>query len=506
MSPTDLGTALRPLAGPGLYHGNAFHLTGLPVGATARLIRSRRAETELAARLGTSAGVGPHIDPQDLRAAFESLGDPVHRLIHEVLWLWQADDAVPPELAALSARGAELRLHREAMEAEPSRNALDADRLDEMWRRGLAAWAEVLSSERLWDWATARVGELDDPRLTRGTVRRLRESLPVHIVAVHAALTALAVESGDEDADRFVRLADESPFDDDVVERGLRQVTRVCEQGIRQACEAARRATAADAAESARELLDRTAVQLRVVATILTDRDPLVPALRDEVAAAANKGAVVHYEHSGGCGPVLGVLHRARELAMDPATIELIDSNLAVVGRDPHLLAVAALCESGRVDRAAGYLRALARRLHDEQERERLVELLADGTEPRAPVERAPGDGWLGPFAGLGWVGTRPGREAGTHIATHVLVVPLLLLIVPLAAYERDSRYFYAKVPLSTFSRWWRRGMGVLGAVGATWAFGAVVALLILGAVAAGLLVRRWHLHRWLREQRTGAE
>ena len=507
MDDPDLDHALRPLAAFGLYRNNVFGVTGLPVDASPGQIRRRREEADLAARLAAptnSRDGGSAQDTEAVRAAFESLGNPVTRLAHELLWLWQDDGAGPD---GLSEHSAGIRDHRAALERECSLDPMDpesaeAAELDPVWKRGLAAWAAVLSSEDLWAWAKGRVREIDDPRLTTGTVRRLRNRLPLLVLGVHAALAIRGTEHGPDATDRHLRLVDESPFDGEVVDEALRDAIRPAERRIRDECESAERKVSPQSSELVEigaGLLERTAGPLRTVTALHGESEPLTLALRGQIADLANRCGVTHYEAGGGV-EVVPLLRQARLLAADRALIELITTNIDVIERSDLVRSVEGFCEAGRVEAAAARLRAWRRATADERHKERLSLLMGNGRLPSSSITSVPTQEWFFVFLGLWVFGRRTPAQDGTYIGTHVLVIPFLLLVIPLAAYLRDDEYYYAKVPLSTFARWWRRVVLTLTAVvvalnvgpAALW----IPLIAAVGVVWVGIRERR--LQKWV--------
>ncbi|MEY8039715.1 hypothetical protein [Saccharopolyspora cebuensis] len=495
----ELDEVLRGLGGTRLYRNNVFRLTALPVTASPTQIRRRREEAALLAQLGTPPAasdelpLAPAPDWDAVDAAFESLRSPVLRLVHELLWPWGAEDD----------HDSAVRRHCAVLEGEPLTGPeVPGDPLGQRWLAAVEAWAQVLSGERIWDRARQRVREIDDPRLTTGTVRRLRDRLPRHLVDVHLALAAAAAEElGGDAADRHLRVLDDSSFDDDLVDAALRDAVRPAEERVRAACETADRIAETaprDAAEAGHALLERTAAPLRTIAGLLSADHPVTTAAHDEVARSVNLCAVAHHNDSGACDPALDLLRSARELARERTAIELIDQNTAVLGGKEILGEVDELCAAGKVDAAADRLRAWRGRTDDEALRRRIDAVLAD------QALRTPPNGM--PFQGsvFGWgaylYGARATTEPGTYVTTHYLTA-LFIPVFPMAAYLRDADYLYGKVPLSRAARWWRLVAALLLALALVQPFPSAPRLLVFLAVVAGgaavLGLRRYRLTAW---------
>lgn len=507
----ELDEVLRDLSGTRLYRNNVFRLTGLPPTVSATQVRRRREEAALMAQLGTlpvASGELP-LTPtpgwDTVNAAFESMRNPVLRLVHELLWLWDAgednshDDAV--------------RRHCRVLEGQsltaPGRPEMPNDPLGQQWLVAVHAWARLLSGEEIWERARQRVNEIDDPRLTTGTVRRLRDRLPRHIVDVHLALAVKAAEEfGGEAADRHLWVLDESSFDDDLIDAALRDVVRPAEDRVRAACEAADRVAETaprDAVEAGHMLLEQTAAPLRSIAGMLGVDDPVTAAAHDEVARSANLCAVAYDNETETCGPALGLLPAARELARERTTIELIDRNMAIIGRERVVSKVADLCKAGRVNTAADRLRTWRRHTDDERLRDQIDAVLADPKVLRSPPYVPTTGSWFGWGAYL-W-GRRATSEPGKYVATHCFTA-FFIPVMPMAAYLRDEMYFYGKVPLSMPARWWRLVVLVLVVAVATQAFrdlkGLMVFLAIMAGISAVLGFRRYRLDKWAAAQADG--
>ncbi|QUH04016.1 hypothetical protein HUO13_27210 [Saccharopolyspora erythraea] len=508
----ELDEVLRGLGGARLYRNNIFRLTGLPVTASTTQVRRRREEAALTARLGTPLSapgelpLTPMPDWDAVDTAFESMRNPVLRLVHELLWLWDAGEEDQHDYA--------VRQHCGVIEGAsltaPGRPDMANDPLGQQWLVALQAWAQVLSGEQIWDRARQRVKEIDDPRLTTGTVRRLRHRLPRHIVDVHLALAVRAAEElGAEAADRHMWLLDESTFDDDLIDAALRDAVRPAEERVRAACEAANRVTETaprDAIDAGHVLLEQTAAPLRTIAGMLSGDDPVTAATHDEVARSLNLCAVAHHNETDARGPALGVLSSARALARESTTIELIDRNTTVIAEKRVLSEIDDLCKAGKVNTAADRLRAWRRHADDEPLRQHIDAVLANPAALLTPPKGLPVQGSF-----FGWgaylMGRRETTEPGKFLTTHYLTV-FFIPVFPMAVYLRDAMYVYGKVPMSMPARWWRLVALLLVAAAVTQPFQDLPRLLVFLAIVAGaaavLGLRRYRLNEWAAAQADG--
>jgi len=505
----ELDNALRQLTGCGFYRDNIFRITGLPTDASPAQIRRRREEANMAERLGTTLppGLGglprrpPPPTPDELKSAFESLRNPVLRLVHETLWLWHQNYDASDSCADHDAA---VRSHCIALEAEHSSSSSESEgsdttQLDQLWAQSMAAWAAVLHSEEMWYRVKRRVDEIGDARLTTGTVRRLRIRLPLHIVAVNATLAAWAAENGDDGANRHLRLLHASPFEDALVDRALRAAVRHVEERLSVMFTATQRAGkhAENAAEAAAKLLDEARPLLRVVVTLLGPDDPLTRALHDEVASSVNACTVAYYKATEKGKPVVDLLRCAQDFARERTTIDLVERNLKVLEEDFLLAEVSQLCQSGSMEAAAARLRAWHRHTDDERRKEQLTVLLSDPRALRSPISAAPSQGSLFGW-GLVLIGHRSPAPDGTYIATH-FITAFFFPVLPLAAYLRDDTYIYQKVPLSALARWWRRlALMVLTVYFVASSSGGWAALGLALLAASYMLVREFRLQSWV--------
>lgn len=524
----EFGPVLERISGADLYRNNAFRVTGLPPDATPAQIRRAREEAVLLSKVG--APPGQDADTETIRAAFETLRDPVARLTHELLW---PGDSLGGSLAA--RHEAAVRTHREAVEAEATGpyepGSDEAHAQDPLWEHSLAAWASVLAAREFWDHARRRVAEIGDPRLTTGTVRRLRERLPRHLLSVTVGMAARAVRGGPTGpapraADRLVGLLRCSPFDEEAVNDALREAARPAERTIRAACETATRTAEADedaAAAAGRELRQRIEEPLRVVQALLGPDAPLTAALSEEAAVALNVCQVIHFNAEGDPQEALPLVVRAGELARDPRTREVIARNRSAVedalaipsGPDSCLPAyLREMCKQGNVDRAAAHLRAIAREVRSTNPE------LARDLRTWAADRRT----LAGPFDGeltnescwgigvhllpLGTPADPRLVQRGVRVATHAWTV-LFIPLFPMAAYLVEGRRVHVRVPMGGFARAWRRllltavpAWAALLLSGASAALGMATAMVLAQLLAAMYLQRR-RVRAWLREEDT---
>jgi hypothetical protein len=434
---TDLDHVLRAISGPDLYRNNIFAVTGVAADASAGQIRRMREEAILQSRLN------PELDADAIRGAFETMRDPIARLTHELLWF-----SAPEQ-------------HREAVEAEYrgpfAPDSAEAHRLEPLWVNSLAAWALRLEAPEFWAHAKERVKQIDDPRLTTGTIRRLREQLPRHIVAVSADLAVRAASLGIEAAERLVALVDESPFPDAVVDDVLREAVRPAERVIGAACSSTRNVLQAkehQALELAEDLLAKVAAPMVVVEALQGGDDDVTTALSDEIALVVNNCAIAHHRVTSTSDTASMLLGLAKPFARLRTTIELIDENISVIGLDELTREMRALCDRGKVARADRRKRALLRVLPDGELKEALQSIPPDDKRIGGDVHRIPETFNLFGF-GTRYV-TLPRRGDPYRSTTLLMVTFLFIPIIPVSAFLTSYPRFQARIPLSGVARWWR--------------------------------------------------
>jgi hypothetical protein len=157
----------------------------------------------------------------------QRLSDPERRLIDELFWFWPhrqgqaASDTALCHLregkdkeaegcwleqesehseSSVSTHNLALLYHFRALEHE--RKLLQAtpgsaqpDGVSKLWTKSFRRWRSLADQKGFWNRLTARVRELDDPRLTPGVARRIRKNLPAALLSITAKLALTAIES-----------------------------------------------------------------------------------------------------------------------------------------------------------------------------------------------------------------------------------------------------------------------------------------------------------------------
>jgi len=233
---------LSQMCNEGVYRKNAFHILGLPTDATAKTIRRRKEDFDSANELGGESwkrefshwlGKAGLPSYQQVREAFAFIEDPANRLVAEFFWIWpiedsdatvkdflsgRRDEACASWFASAQAGGRRRAIaqhnlavvnHALAIEGELSLlsgNGLAQGKVtEEYWQKSFAYWEELADDDEFWEQYEKRMREFDDPRLTGGFIRRIRQEFPIAFDDINARIALLYAKQGNErDAKRHV--------------------------------------------------------------------------------------------------------------------------------------------------------------------------------------------------------------------------------------------------------------------------------------------------------------
>jgi hypothetical protein len=253
----------------------------------------------------------------------QRLRDPELRLVDEFFWFWPhklGEGREDPALVSL-ARGEEKKAveiwerqehyhaernvsmhnlavlsHVTALDLElaaTSKRAAAAELAVRagFWRAAFLRWKILLAEEGFWSLLTARIREFEDPRLTTGTARRMRNSLPLALLLINAQLAVRAAEGGDfAEAQRHLAIMRESGFGEEVVREALRRAIEPIRERIKTLCQTAEREADADrdhADAVSRKLAGQTRPLLGALDCLLPTGNPTRDGAHDEVALRA---------------------------------------------------------------------------------------------------------------------------------------------------------------------------------------------------------------------------
>jgi hypothetical protein len=354
---------LRDVATPQLYRVNAFRVLRLSVTVDGTQISRQQKTREKMQKLGIAPPpdhsgplpLTPPPDAEDIRKAGQRLHDMQSRIVDELFWFWPADhndgdaDAAykaacegqiryahqlwrqqkeQPVTEAVAAHNLAVLYHALALDFEhaSTNEVAPADpkaqaRRDKYWALALEHWGAFSGNESGWNYILSRAEALDDPRLTSGFVRRLRDSLPEAILSININLAVRAAKRGCVDeVKRHLLYIRKSGFDlhlaTSLLERGasplVEQVRRICEPVSDRS-----KASPEKANQLATSVLRDCRILLTGIRALLGKEHHLRQAAFDLVASTV-RGCMIDYgnatEDWSGCVPLL---EHAAGLALD---------------------------------------------------------------------------------------------------------------------------------------------------------------------------------------------
>ncbi len=179
-------TRLREIAGPDLYRRNPFRVVGLATNARPAQVRAQRHLLLGALELGSGTVPGDRRLPlrrppsaQEVRAAFDALERPDHRLVDELFWWWGEPGACGCPAEVHEAHDAAVEAHAKALDAETD---------EDLWVDAADAWMDALDHPGFWAHVRHRMATLSDRRMEGSTVDGLRSALPGALLGPQVAL------------------------------------------------------------------------------------------------------------------------------------------------------------------------------------------------------------------------------------------------------------------------------------------------------------------------------
>lgn len=366
-----------------VYNDNIFHVLGLPINATPKKIRRRREDIEAAHTLGGDSWknefkylLGGRGTPtlEEANAAFERLEDPEFRLLSEFFWVWPTSDADTSveEIVSGDRTRAIKTWENEALGVGRKRSiaqhnlavvyqfyAIDAEQqlLDQMkvsanllddpewqefktklceyWEKSFSYWEEIVDNDEFWDQFIERLKAVDDPRLTTGLARRIREEFPVAFDNINAGLAvAYARINKFEEAKRHVDYMIKTMSGLDDVDELFKIIFEPMERRV--ALLIARydekaREDGRTAKECAEKLLAETAEIRSVALALLQSGQRLRAKLFADIVSACNRYQVIYGNSTKdwkGCSQILASL---KALDKSDELKRLIEENTKVV-------------------------------------------------------------------------------------------------------------------------------------------------------------------------------
>ena len=364
-------------AQPDIYRKNSFRLSELPIDAETREISKRQQMLDMADTTGIPAPPGPgRALPLDangesgtVREAMQRLREPTHRIIDELFWFWPhalGQSRNDPALAALAAGKASeaeqiwkrqesssvanVSMHNLAVLAhvrvldaecdllEGRATRADGGELAKNWKSSMRRWQVLSQHEDFWSRLTERIRDIDDARLSTGTARRIRGSLPVALLLINARLAIRYFELGMKDhAKRHVEIINTSGFESEHVDEALKNAVQPTRQRISMLCKNFKAEADADAKHADKvvdRLLDQSAEPLELLDTLLGEKNPTRTVARDEVAGCALSCQISYGNQTEDWDGSLILLRRIKRVAAGETTRDRIQENIEIVERN----------------------------------------------------------------------------------------------------------------------------------------------------------------------------
>lgn len=240
-----------------LYLDNPFRILKLSTDATLAEISKAGQKLQMLSRFAGSDDRGASaVDEGEIKRAVQELKDPVRRLQHELFWVrlsaqeerfWHLSEELrefPQAVGGIAGERFEaicdeeidvlqkhhnlaVLFHAQAIAVERLRiqEGLSSDHAgmaDELWQKSLRQWSFVLDSEKFWLRIEERIFEYNDPRLSVGQVRELKERMPQLVLEPNVESAKYYLGKVDsENASRHVRFLNSCDIHQGSIEAAL---------------------------------------------------------------------------------------------------------------------------------------------------------------------------------------------------------------------------------------------------------------------------------------------
>ena len=321
---------LSQLCNENVYRINAFHILGLQTNASSKAVRRRKEDFDSANELGCQSWKQefPYWlskvevpSYQQVCDAFAFIEDPASRLVSEFFWVWTIDEedvAIVDFMAgrrkkamdswfvssqlygrrrAVAQHNLAVVYHALAIEGELLAISAGVDvktkfEIQEYWRKSFAYWEELADDDDFWDLYEKRMREFDDPRLTGGFVRRIRQEFPIAFDDINARIALLYAEKGDEtNARRHVNYMKKTMSGADDVEQSFDKLFEPLEKQIARVvagCRARVNKNAEDGAACVEEVLKSSTDIVRASNFLLDPADVRRQRILSEIFESCN--------------------------------------------------------------------------------------------------------------------------------------------------------------------------------------------------------------------------
>jgi len=370
---------LLKMARPDIYRINAFRILNTSVTASLKEIHARIRNLDLMEKYanveskdGSFLPVSIARDHGARHEALRRLLDPELRFIDEFFWFWprsrdgneDSDDAIQAVLRDDLTDALSIWRSREAQESEANVSvhnlailhhamALDIECLETRgngvskqqveqkrthWEEAFTRWKMLLNDERFWNRVQERVHDLDDPRLTENTARRIREGLPRVLLSISAMLAVEAAETDDlTDMTFHLMMMNHSGFDNAIIQEvTLRALTptrnhlrAMCLRALEEMRDAPERGD-----KVASKLIDDVAPLLSSLDMLLPEGDSARESAHDEVALQVRSCLIEYLADTEDWRAASGIAKEALGIAESSSLRQKIKDDLETIGRN----------------------------------------------------------------------------------------------------------------------------------------------------------------------------
>lgn len=378
-SSIEWNETLLKMATPNIYRINAFRILNLSVTASPKEISARARQLDLKDKYGVNEQqiIGDFFlssaqDSHSRREAQQRLLDPELRFIDEFFWFWPLsfDSTIDSDEALIAIREGKIsaalsiweRRELEGSEANVSKhnlavlyhamaldiehteskeNQVSAERIEEKrayWDKSFSRWHTLLNDEGFWKRVRQRIGLLDDPRLTSGTVHRIREGLPAALLSINAQLAVEAVEMNDtSDALYHLKLIRESGFDDKIIDEAIHRATVPIRDRLRAICTHAGGKTGSAPEHDdtlAEELIKDASPSLQALDLLLPEGDDTRESAHDEVALQIRSCLLSYCNKTENWRNTLRLSKEASEVAASSSVRQKIQEDITAINNN----------------------------------------------------------------------------------------------------------------------------------------------------------------------------
>jgi hypothetical protein len=360
---------------PRVYHDNIFHLTGLPVDASSRDIARRQDDLKAAEVSGDWKNEFRHVlmrneipTPENLRNAFVLMQDPERRLIDEFFWFWplewgsgkkdpalqhllngsydaaietwQTQQYAPGRVRMVSQHNLAVFYHFYAIDRELAALSnvnlppAEFQQMADHWQLSFSNWESLAGDDDFWGIVTERIRVLNDPRLTTGFARRMRQAFPVAFDKINAHLALDYAKKGRySDARRHVVYMKETHQGLDDVEQTVIEIFEPMEKRVGRMVDFAAEAAKKDPAnglKAAQDLLDSSKESLEAAKGLLDDGHSTRTQLFDLVATTCFGCLIAYGNKTSDWKPCIDLLKKAEQLAVTEDFKKRVRENLDI--------------------------------------------------------------------------------------------------------------------------------------------------------------------------------